>query len=260
MRFFKILHFLSIDVVLGACLFQCLLTTIFFPGQFPPFPVSAALAFVVWTIYLVDRVIDNQNPVSNSALHDFHLKHAVTVKCIIVGNILILSVILIYLPKYLIINGILIGILVLIYWAFLVFGFFQRVRFIKEVSTAFIYTMGVSLYVNLNIGDSNLINLVFILGLLFLLALENLVLFTFMSKSDLREKLMSKYIELIFICLWLAVLFFTQLSVFLLLPFLLTFVIHLWIHYISTGKQWAWVGEIAFLSPLFYYIYAIIST
>ena len=149
----------------------------------------------------------------------------------------------------------------LIYWTFLVFGFFQRVHLIKEISTALIYTMGVSLYVSLNIGDSNLINFLFILGLLFLLALENLVLFTFLSTNlDLREKLMSKYIELIFICLWLAVLFFTQLSVFLLLPFLLTFVIHLWIHYISASKQWAWVGEIAFLSPLFYYIYAIIST
>jgi hypothetical protein len=46
----------------------------------------------------------------------------------------------------------------------------------------------------------------------------------------------------------------------MLLPFLLTFVIHLWIHYISKSKQWAWVGEIAFFSPLFYYLYAIIST
>jgi len=100
MRFFRILHFLSIDVVLGACLFQCLLTTIFFPGQFPPYQVSAALAFVVWTIYLVDRVIDNQNPVSNSALHDFHLKHAGAVRFIIVGNILILIFLFTYLPKY----------------------------------------------------------------------------------------------------------------------------------------------------------------
>lgn len=260
MRFFKTLHFLSIDVVLGACLFQCLLTTIFLPGQFPPPQVTLALAFAVWTIYLVDRIIDNQNPVSNSALHDFHLKHAGAVKCIIVGNILILIASLIYLPKYLIINGILIGILVLIYWAFLVFGFFKRVHFIKEISTAIIYTTGIFLYVFLNTLESNIVLLALLVFLFFLLALQNLVLFTLLSNSGINGELMLKCIEVLWAGLWLAILFFTQLSVFLLLPFLLTFVIHLWIHYISTSKQWAWVGELAYFSPLFYYLYAIIST
>lgn len=260
MRFFRTLHFLSVDVVLGACLFQCLLTTIFLPGQFPPLSVTVALAFVVWTIYLVDRLIDNQKPILNSALHDFHFKHAFAIKCIMVGNSLILLTLFLYLSKYLIINGMLIGILVLIYWAFLVLGFFKRIKFIKEISTAIIYALGVSLYVCLNIGDSDLINLLFIIGLLFLLVLQNLVLFTLLSNLDLRKDFMLRCVEVIFICLWLAILFFTHLSAFLLLPFLLTFVIQLWIHYISTSKQWAWVGEIAFLSPLFYYLYAIIST
>ena len=260
MRFFRTLHFLSVDVVLGALLFQCLLTTIFLPSQLPPIHVSVALAFVVWTIYLVDRLIDNQKPIHNSALHDFHSRHSFAIKCLIFGNILILFTIIIYLPKYIIINGVLIGFLVLVYWVFLIFGFFERIKFIKEISTAIIYTLGVSLYVCLNIGDSNLVKIQLIIGLLFLLALQNLVLFTLISNSGLRKDLMLRCVEGIFICLWLAILFFTQLSVSLLLPFLLTFVINLWIHYISGGKQWAWLGEIAFLSPLFYYLYAIIST
>ncbi len=260
MRFFKTLHFLSVDVVLGACLFQCLVTTIFLPGQFPPSQVTLALAFAVWTIYLIDRFIDNQKPILNSALHDFHLKHVHKITCLIVGNILILFTLVIYLPKYLIINGVLIGILVLVYWAFLVFGFFKRVHFIKEISTAIIYTTGIFLYIFSNALESNIVLLALMVFLFFLLALQNLVLFTFLSNSGIERDLMLKCIEGMFICLWLAILFFTQLSVFLLLPFLLTFVIHLWIHYISISKQWAWVGELAYFSPLFYYLYAIIST
>jgi len=96
--------------------------------------------------------------------------------------------------------------------------------------------------------------------LFFLLALQNLVLFTSLSNSELKGDSTLIGIEVMWISLWLALLFFTHLSIFLLLPFLLTFVIHLWIHYISKSKQWAWVGEIAFFSPLFYYLYAIIST
>ena len=260
MRFFKTLHFLSLDVVLGACLFQCLLTTIFLPGQFPPLLVTLALAFAVWIIYLVDRFIDNQKPVLHSALHDFHLKHVHKIKCLILGNILIVLTSVIYLPKYLIINGILIGILVLIYWAFLVFGFFKRVHFIKEISTAIIYTTGIFLYVFLNALESNIVLLALMVFLFFLLALQNLVLFTYLSNSDLKGESILIYIEFLWIVLWLAILFFTHLSIFLLLPFLLTFVIHLWIHYISKSKQWACVGEIAFFSPLFYYLYAVIST
>jgi len=150
MRFFKTLHFLSVDVVLGACLFQCLLTTIFLPGQFPPFSVTLALAFAVWTIYLVDRLIDNQKPILHSTLHDFHLRHAFKIKYLIIANILILCILVTNLPKYLIINGLLIGFGVLVYWALLIFKFFDRVKFIKEISTAIIYTLGIFIYVYLN--------------------------------------------------------------------------------------------------------------
>jgi hypothetical protein len=260
MRFFKTLHFLSVDVVLGACLFQCLLTNIFLSGQFPPLLVTLALAFAVWTIYLVDRFIDNQNPVLHSALHDFHLKHVHKIKYLIGVNMLVLLFLVTCLPKYLIINGVIIGILVLVYWAFLIFGFFKRVKFVKEISTAFIYTAGIFLYVFSNASNSNILLLALMVCLFFLLALQNLVLFTCLSNSELKGELTLIGIEVLWISLWLAILFFTHLSIFLLLPFLLTFVIHLWIHYISKSKQWAWVGEIAFFSPLFYYLYAVIST
>jgi hypothetical protein len=86
------------------------------------------------------------------------------------------------------------------------------------------------------------------------------VLFTLLANSGLKGDFILKGIEGVFVCLWLAILFFSHLSVFMLLPFLITFVIHLWIHYISKNKQWTWIGEVAFFSPLFYYLYAIIST
>jgi len=260
MRFFKTLHFLSVDVVLGACLFQCLLTTIFLPGQLPPLLVMLALAFSVWIIYLIDRLIDNQKPILNSSIHDFHLRHAFKIKCLIIGNLLILLSIIIYLPKYLIINGILIGFFIIAYWALMIYGFFDRIKFIKEISTAIIYSTGIFLYVYLNEWEVTFVILILMTFLFFLLVLQNLVLFTLLSNSGLKGEWILKAIEVFFICLWLGILFFTNLSVFLLLPFLITFVIHLWIHYISKSKQWAWLGEIAFFSPLFYYLYAIIST
>jgi hypothetical protein len=257
MRFFITLHFLSLDVVLGACLFQSLLTTIFLSGQFPPLWVTLALAFAIWTIYLVDRFIDNQKPVLHSALHYFHLKNVHKIKYLIGVNMLVLLFLVTCLPKYLIINGILIGILVLVYWAFLIFGIFKRVKFLKEISTALIYTAGIFLYVFSNTSNVNMVLLALMVFLFFLLALQNLVLFTCLSNSEITGESTLIGIEVMWISLWLALLFFTHLSIFLLLPFLLTFVIHIWIHYISKGKQWAWVGEIAFCSPLFYNLYAI---
>ena len=260
MRFFKTLHFLSVDVVLGACLFQCLLTTIFLPGQCPPLMVILALAFSVWIIYLIDRLIDNQKPILNSSIHDFHRRHIFKIKCLIVGNFLILLSIIIHLPKYLIIHGILIGFLIIAYWALLIYGFFDRIKFIKEISTAIIYSTGIFLYVYLNEWEAPFVLLILMTFLFFLLALQNLVLFTLLANSGLKEDFILKGIEGVFVCLWLAILFFSHLSVFMLLPFLITFVIHLWIHYISKNKQWAWLGEVAFFIPLFYYLYAIIST
>jgi hypothetical protein len=260
MRFFKTLHFLSVDVVLGACLFQCLLTNIFLQGQFPPLLVILALAFTVWTIYLVDRLLDNQKPILNSPIHDFHRRHALSIKCLIVCNIIILTTIVINLPKYLIINGVFIAFLVLAYWSLLIYGFFDRIKFSKEISTAIIYSVGIFLYVYLTECGTPYMLLVLMTFLFFLLALQNLILFTLLANSGLKGDFLLKGIECVLVGLWLAILFFTHLSVFLLLPFLITFVIHVWIHYISKSKQWAWLGEIAFFSPLFYYLYAIIST
>ena len=260
MRFFKTLHLLSLDVVLGACLFQYLITAIFIPGQYPPLLVTFALALIVWTIYLVDRLIDNQKPVDNSILHDFHLKHACKIKYLIGCNIILISFIIIYLPIYLIIYGLGIGFLMLVYWTFLILGFFDRFKYIKEISTAFIYTLGIFLYAILNWVEGSILVIVTIMVLFFLLALQNIVLFTLLSKKNLGEDLTLRCVEALFICLWMAIFYFTPISIFLLLPFFITFVIHLWIHYISKSKRWAWLGEVAFFSPLFYYIYAIIST
>jgi hypothetical protein len=120
--------------------------------------------------------------------------------------------------------------------------------------------MGIFLYVMLNRVDDSSVIFVCFFVLFFLLALQNLVLFTLLSESNFDQDVLLQWVEALFICLWLAIFYFTPISIFLLLPFLITFVIHLWIHYISKSKQWAWVGEVAFFSPLFYYLYAIIST
>lgn len=120
---------------------------------------------------------------------------------------LILLCLVIYLPKYLIINGILMGILVLVYWAFLIFGFFKRVKFIKEISTAIIYTTGIFLYVFSNASNSNMVLLALMVFLFLLLVLQNLVLFTCLSNSDLKGELMLKCIEVLWAGLWLAILF-----------------------------------------------------
>jgi hypothetical protein len=222
--------------------------------------VILALAFTVWVIYLVDRLLDNQKPVLNSPIHDFHRRNALSIKCLIVCNIIILTTIVINLPKYLIINGVIIAFLVLAYWALLFYGYFDRIKFSKEISTAIIYAMGIFLHVYLNERETPYLLLILMSFLFFLLALQNLILFTLLANSGLKGDFILKGIEGVFVCLWLAILFFSHLSVFMLLPFLITFVIHLWIHYISKSKQWAWLGEIAFFSPLFYYLYAIIST
>ena len=116
------------------------------------------------------------------------------------------------------------------------------------------------LYVYLNEWEAPFVLLILMTFLFFLLALQNLVLFTLLANSGLKEDFILKGIEGVFVCLWLAILFFSHLSVFMLLPFLITFVIHLLIHYISKNKQCAWLCEVAFFSPLFYYLYAIIST
>lgn len=260
MRFFKILHFLSLDVVFGACLFQSLLTTIFLDHKYPPLMVTISLAFVVWTIYLVDRLIDNRKPILGSLLHEFHHRYAQEIKYVISFNIVFLMFIIKYLPKYLIIGAIVIGLFLLIYWGLMVLGLFGNFKHIKELSTAGIYTAGVFIYVYLNMFEASRLILLAMVFLVFLLVLQNLVLFTLLSQADRSKNIFLKFIELLFFGCWIFNLFCSQINIFFLLPFLITYLIHLWIHYISTSKKVAWLGEIAFFSPLFYYLYAIIST
>lgn len=260
MRFFKTIHFLSLDVVIGACLFQCLLTSIFLDHQIPPPAVTISLAIVVWTVYLLDRLIDIQKPVIKSPIHDFHLRYTLYIKWIIGFNLIFLFFLIKYLPNYLIKGGVAIGFIILIYWVLLILRFFERIKYVKELATACIYTAGISLYIAMNIKEFSFLSFALLVILFFLLVFQNLILFTLISAGESSENNLLCYFEISIMAYWIFVLIFTQIAIIFLIPFLLTFVIHLWIHYISTSKRFAWLGELAFFSPLFYYLYAIIST
>lgn len=244
MRLYRILHVSSLDVVFGAIAMQAMLWNMLVGGR-QPWAEQVVLGVSVWIFYLADRQLDNIIHRPTDAIHLFHdrfqwfIRGLIGVLLCCLGYLMaLLSVDLIHLGICLTIGMVLYG-SVLKYW--------DHIWLPKELFTSLLYAAGLFLP---SYAAGKFSGLLFIHVVL--LALMNLSLFTWLE-GHLKFRML-------FIGIQLALLVF--------LPFIfwvftwklavcLAIIqgIHVGIYYFSPNLQYRWIGELAFLSPVLYFVY-----
>ncbi|MHA8051321.1 hypothetical protein V7S79_09390 [Aquirufa sp. ROCK-SH2] len=259
MRLIKYLHLISLDVVVGAILYQ-LFGSHFICHTIPPNSHILALLLAIWLIYLVDRRIDLKKNIPQDERHFFQYQHQKFINAIILILIVLSIINLFFLPLYLIKIGVAILIGVVFYWFIWWRGLFKYVLGSKEFFTAFFYTLGISASILFKTGINEDFCLFFVL--LYLCVFQNLVLFSSLEDEKTKNwNFILIGIELIFLSIigWV---FFENVEIHtidLIIPFVITFCLQVWIHYFAYSIQQRWVGELAFFSPIIYFIYEFFS-
>jgi hypothetical protein len=244
MRFIKIFHLSSLDVVCGALVMQSFLWRVLVDSP-QTWPEILVLGLSVWVYYLVDRQIDNLRVKASDPIHQFHLRYQSRIRIFISALLLGIGFLLPYLSLAVIRLGICLSICMFLYG--LAIGYLHRFFLVKELFTSVLYASGLVLP-SLAAGKFSWL----LFGSLCLLALMNLTLFSWLEgKSAYRQ---------VFAWLQVPMFFFLggvawQFSVPVAICFAIIQGIHVGIYYFSPNLQRRWVGELAFLSPLFYFVY-----
>ncbi|MCH6236595.1 hypothetical protein [Cognataquiflexum rubidum] len=185
----KILHYfnlLSLDVVLGA-----MAGMLFFSDLLDVDIPSLAyflLGMAVWSIYTWDHLMDARSALDmpQSLRHQFHQKYfrfllPLVFSCILIGCVLLfISVEL----KFLLTPGIVLGAVIVVWMGSLKIAG-AKVSWLKEISTALIYVLGISLApfarLDFDLVDQNFYIFAFIY---FLAALVNLLMLSYLDAEE----------------------------------------------------------------------------
>lgn len=240
---------LSLEVVLGAILYQLFLYKVYF-HSFPPSIEVVLLALVVWFLYLLDRQIDNIFQPVQDQRHQIHLNYQ-KLFWVIIG---ILGVIIICLLPFLSVRvlqaGVCLSLLVLAY----AFAWHKGIlRSEKELFTGILYGLGVSLVVWVREPAA-----IFMVVPLIALAYQNLCYFSLIeSPNDFYAGRLRKT-EWILIGLLSGIYAATK-DLFIVLPFLVTFGLTFLLSRRPLIEGMRFWGDLAFWSPLFYLVYGFFS-
>lgn len=249
MRYIKWVHFLSLDVVLGAVLFQSFLYKSLL-GQWAPLAIPCALAAAVGFIYVVDRWLDNRLYAPEDERHVFFKTHPRQTAAWVIFWMLLGLATLFYLPIDLIQCSCILGLFMLVYWWVWSQSWFASVHGLKEFCTAFLYASGIFAPIFVQLEGCTKPALCCFLAL-HLIAFQNLYLFT-------RVDVLLRGLE-IFIGLYLTFLAIYLPDFMRVVPFFVTFGIHVVLRVRGLGLGSSLVAESAFFSPLLYLMYGIIS-
>jgi hypothetical protein len=246
MRFIK---YSSLEVVIGAVFYQYFLYHVFF-HSFPSRCEGFLLALVVWFIYLMDRQVDNIFHPSLDQRHLFHQENKQILRVLMgIIGICIANLLPFQQPDVLYVGFAL-------SFAIIVYGFAYHKGWLqleKEALTAILYGLGVGLIVWMR--EPRAFLLVFTL---IALAYQNLCFFALLEKQSLFYASRLKMTEWIVIGL-LSGIYASNQDLFSVLPFLVTFGITFILSRLSISEDRRFWGDIAFWSPLIYFIHGIFS-
>jgi hypothetical protein len=259
MRYIKIIHLISLDVALGAVLFQLYFCRLFL-GNFPHWTQILLLFSSIWLIYLLDRRIDLQIQPPTDERHLFQFEHRKPINYLIALLFLLSIILTFYLPIALLKFGVFLVIGIALYWIVWLFGCFDHILASKEIFTAIYFTLGIGAVIFYQFTFCVFFIECFIL--FFLVVFHNLLIFSSLEINILRYwTYLIKWVELLFVII-LVILISTNPSqrVFLnILPILITFCIQVWIHYFAYSLKSRLLGELAYFSPLIYFMYEFFS-
>jgi hypothetical protein len=247
MRFIK---YLSLEVVLGAVLYQYFIFDSYF-NLFPSPSEGLLLALVVWLIYLLDRQLDNIfQPVQDNR-HHFHAENTSTLWVIIICIGIGIALLLPFQQMEVLMAGLALFCLIIGYG----FAFHKGwLRLEKEVLTAILYGLGVGLVVWVREPRAFL----FVFTLM-ALAYQNLCYFALMEDDSLFYASRLKKTEWIALGL-LSGIYASSQDLFTVLPFLVTFGWTFILSRLPPSEERRFWADLAFWSPLIYLIHGIFST
>lgn len=140
--FLKTLHYLSLDVVLGAVASSWMFWKIPDGNGVVNLPSMLILGICTWIIYILDRLLDNLKSEPEDARHQFHFQHQYYLQVVIIILFFIAVILAFFLPRNVIYFGIALSVLILIYFYIL-----QKksksadYQYFKEVFTSAIYSL-----------------------------------------------------------------------------------------------------------------------
>ncbi len=173
---------LSLDVVTGACI-STLFIADYLQVNLYIFPVLA-LGICVWLIYTADHLADAyqvKHP-ANSNRHLYHQKHFKAIGISFLVMTIIGTVMLFYLPRQLIVRGVVLTGFVGLY--FLLISILKPKRFFhKEFIVAFLYATGIFLAPISNFNRLITWDIIALFMQFFLIALINLLEFSLFEKQ-----------------------------------------------------------------------------
>ncbi len=183
-KLLKTLHYLSLDVVLGAVASSYLFWKMPDGNASADIPSLLILGICTWIIYILDRLLDNLKSEPTDTRHAFHFRHQYYLSITIIILICIAFVVVFFLPKNVILFGI--GLLVLITAYYLFLKYFSQnthYQYFKEIFTAILYSISV-------VGSAfctkqNLSFFDYLAGFTFLLLVhQSILVFSFYEAKD----------------------------------------------------------------------------
>lgn len=143
-KLLKTLHYLSLDVVVGAVVSSWMFWQI--PDEMikPDVPSLLILGICTWIIYILDRLLDNIKSEPKDTRHQFHFQHQYYLQITIIILFVVAFILVFFLPKNVIYFGIGLSIFLVIYFIILKKTSQKaNYQYFKEVFTAMLYTLSV---------------------------------------------------------------------------------------------------------------------
>jgi 4-hydroxybenzoate polyprenyltransferase len=261
LQFYRYLNILSVDVAAGAVcsalFFARILNVTILPYGL------IALGLTVWIIYTLDHLLDARKVKRPAATrrHQFHQEHFHVLVRIVVLAIMIDGVLIFFLRKQVFIGGIVLALLVGIY-----FFIHRYVKFLKEIFIAVLYTVGV-LLPSASVTGYPWNGISYLLIVQFTLtALINLLIFSwFDHEKDLKdgntsfvtvvgEKQSRMIIVLLFVVVPLLTPFtgLVRASLVIVMMNLMLLVIFRWHTFFAKNDRFRLLGDAVFFIPLLY--------
>lgn len=263
--FLKTLHYLSLDVVLGAVASSWMFWKIPDGNGVVNLPSILILGICTWIIYILDRLLDNLKSEPEDARHQFHFQHQYYLQVVIIILFFIAAILAFFLPPNVIYFGIALSVLILIYFYIL-----QKksksanYQYFKEVFTSAIYSLCVvgsafSTKPNLD-WQAHLAGFIF-----FLLVHQSILIFSFYeSQAYPKTKNLAKklgkanctYLILGILIISIISIFLTN-NLFLKKVFLIesimafcSVLIYFFEAKLAKNERYRWLGEMVFWLPL----------
>ncbi len=234
----------------------------------PHYLTILVLGSTTWVLYILDRLLDLRiYPQDHTARHQFHFTHQYNLQITLIALVVLNGVLLFSLPEAVVWYGVILAVCVGFYfWILNRFFRNNKAQWVKEPTTAICYTLAV---VGTALVSKPSINLSawLLAGVFFLIALQNLLIFSYFEfkqsaeienmVSIIGEKLSKKLIHgITSASVFLGILFFANgteyvnyfAGIMLLMALGLSFLIAI-PDWALRNDRYRWLGDGVFLLP-----------